>query len=357
MCMVVGIFCLTACNKEKSNVPESADAVMTINITGAPQGKASGENDSDVEDVVIDYGVYVFNNANILQKFAHYTTGTRQVITDLTTGPKKVVVLINFGDAANYPATTEKSSTYQELCASTLDFSDIPQTNQEVEDSGLPMSGEASVDLKEGSGEGESNKATVQMFRLVSKVRLSGLTVKPAVGNNLPVSLKQLGIMRAVKEIHVVDASNANTGYYEGITDPYAGGEGTYDARLKEIIDNNYDPQEGEVYFYVLPNSGSGVTNDNATLLTFVSDRSEGSVDPDHVRYFPIAVNPPESNSISGTTGTYIIRNTQYALRVTLQHHGTGTEGPGEIVEDADMTVEISINDWYPTIEQEVVWE
>lgn len=347
----------TSCSKDsKTDSPEEGVAAMSIKLTGGTlQNRATVSPSQAEENTVIDYGVYVFNSANVLQKFRRYTSTGQQKITDLTTGPKKVVVLVNLGAEANYPAKTEGSSTYANLVSSGINFQNIPQTQAEVLASGLPMSGEATVTLQEGDGSNNSNDVTVQVYRLVAKIRLSGLTINPAVSGSLGVQLSELGIMRAVQQISVVDASNLNSGsYYKGLSDSHSTQGGSYEAKLHEDILNNYDPITGEIYFYVFPNTGSGVSDNNATLLTFVSDQAASVTNP--IRYFPIVVNPVVAGGITGTDGTYIKRNTQYAIALTLQHHETGTEDPEVTVQPANISVVVNINDWAPTINQSVVW-
>ncbi len=84
-------------------------------------------------------------------------------------------------------------------------------------------------------------------------------------------------------------------------------------------------------------------------MMSLVSEQ-DGST-----KYFSFVINPPRDGIAADKT--YLRRNSQYALSVTLKYHETGTETPGEINFDASVNVEISVEPWVDELGHDEIWD
>lgn len=338
---LIAMLAASCSNDEAGLTPVEGKASMTIQLQGeTTKTRSIGMPAEAAESNIHDVGVYIFNAAGQLQRFQYFGEKlTSQKIENLTTGPKTVVILSNFGES-NYPTV----ASYNGLKAARISLDAIPANSTELASKGLPMSGEEEVTLLENEGVDDSNKVTVTLSRLVAKVRLASVTIQDPSQDFIPVNLKSVGIMKAVSEVGVVNADVASTPtYFKG----YEDGTGVLKTYLQEGLTNNYGApaSTGTIYFYLLP---YGADDDHATLMTLMSENGE----PLTTKYFPIVINQTGSNG-----NIYLQRNSQYALHVTLKHHDTGTTTPEEIIKDASVEVTVEVEPWATEIEQDVIWE
>lgn len=345
LCMAFVAMLFSSCANEGTELYTvgGGDASLAVQLKGGTiNTRAIGSPTETVENTLKDIGIYVFSSSGQLQKFQYLDTNltSEHTITGLTTGAKKVVVLTNFGEEG-YPTALN----YNSLKASRIDLDVVPQTADEVAAKGLPMSGEDAVVLLAGEGEEDSNRLTIDLYRLVAKVRVKSVTILPIEDSGddaLAVNLTSVGVMKALSEVGVKDAeAAASPSYYKA----YAAGTGEEKSYLASAITNDYGTgAAGDVYFYVLPYSD---TENNATLLTFKSVAGETPT----TRYFPFIINKEQ------TGGLFLKRNTQYALNITLKYHDSGTSSPEEVVKDASAFVTVEVQPWETEVVQDEVWE
>lgn len=321
------------------------NASMTIRLSGTKSfTRAMGLPTVSSESALHNVGIYVFDVSGNLEKFAYFTDDLNQAdlqkeITELTKGPKSVVVLANMGSENAYPATSA-TDTYTSLQDSKLNWTDLPGSKAELATMGLPMSGETTAVLQPG----DANSIAITLTRLVAKVRLAKVTIEDA-GSHVPVNLTKVAILNELSRVGVIkaDAEEAPS-MLHGLGTTVTDG-------LWNTISNSYEIPDSTStsYFYLLPYH-EAASKDNATIMSLVSEQEN-----DSPKFFSFVINPVRDGV--SADNAYLRRNSQYALSVTLKYHETGTETPGEINQDASVNVELSVEPWATEIGQDETWD
>lgn len=328
--------------------PVEGNAVMYITLQGSSSSIRAIDSGNDLhEDDVMSFAAYVFHNVSgALEKREVFPNGVTQGVIDGlgSTTPKRVVVLVNYPGA--YPGELD----YEDLLKVTLGLDS--QDPASITTNGLFMSGEtANIMLSETV----PNNITVDVSRVVAKVRLVSLKIDPTIVSQIDdFTLEGVSMQRVRDE----------TSIYAGLLDvadfDYVGGsqlpsqiafkkDYLYEDLVlpnpytinNEIIDADEIP-----YFYVFPNDDS---NDSSTLMSI-----HGTYQGDDI-YFNFEINNEVGAQPSTTTGDWIRRNIIYEIYVTIEGIATGDDDPNVPLRFVSANVIVNVLDWSLTIEQYVI--
>lgn len=332
---------------EKRGGDETGEtASLSIQVVGKDTGTRAADAGSTAENAIKDFAVYVFDQNSVLEKSLETTANPAlvQKIEDLTTGPKTVVVITNFG-VGNYPTIT----AYSDLASITPIHLD--DQNDDITTNGFVMSGEASKTLVKGSTSPE-NSVSVPVDRVVAKIKLGTVKVAAETGHTGTFVLQNVHIMKGmpyapVNPGSITGVQGVAPGLYGGLANAtYATTEqkgylaSTLPATIEDIEDT-----PSSIVFYVFPNT----TAADATLLTF-----EGTYDGTTV-YYPFRINDLVK-TVGDGSGEYIKRNTVHTINVTFKKPGNGSSDPELPLDPTDLEVTVSAAAWKVVPTQEVSW-
>lgn len=353
---IIAIGILAAgCSKETPiQNEEDGFGVLTVSIQNSHSTSTrdvAPEPTQNVENTVLNYAVYVFNSSSGAFEASGIFQGTDpgQIDNLSTASAKRVVVLVNY-DFANMPTITN----YSELDAMALNIdSQIPDFTSNA----LFMSGETDgVRVIANT----VTPVTINVDRVVAKVRLTSLTISPSATSDITRLVIQGISMQKVPYwayylgdvTYLVDPADQYT-YAGGI----AGGDVsvTVLGHLHDAVtlpgpytpDTNILPDD-YYYYYVFPNDA---VDNEATLLTIY-----GTYDGQPAYYtFPIN-NETQTGGGASADGTYIHRNMIYDLNVTLTNLPLYADSPDAINEFGSIIVTVTPQPWGGNLIQNVTW-
>lgn len=338
-------------NPEEQGLPASVKIVLQGEGQNGNNTRATGSPNASNESAVKNFAVYVFNHdGSMLQKRVVVSGGAISTkIENLMSGTKQVAVLVNFGAESNYPTV----STMTALENSTYTLTNLVAN---ISTAGLPMSGsDKNVTLVAGE-----NSTDIHVSRLVARVTLGTVTINEKLTGETGVNITFANIMKAASSAKVLNDPyliDQNRAYWGGMIVGNEGSATSVTKVAKDFLRREFSPaltsdattinnaNNSGTYFYVLPNN-----NTNPTQLILVSN-----VDGD-LRYFPVQI----SDGITGVgtdkgDGKYIQRNCTYTVNITLRNHNSGTIDPES--SPADLTVNVTVDEWALNITQNVNWE
>lgn len=351
--IAVGILA-AGCSKETTkNVGEEGTGILTITLRNANDdgSRSIGPDPTvDQENMVNNFMVFVFNSSSgSCEAQQEFKYGDDAIIYNLSTASrKKVVALVNY-DFTNMPTVTD----YDDLDAMALNIdSQIP----DFIDNFLFMSGETDgIQLVAN----ETTQATVNVDRVVAKVRLASLTVSPTAGSDLSLlQIEGISMQKVPYWAYML-------GDYTYEVDPaephtYVGGiaGGNVSVEVIDYLHNAYTLPAGyttgqhenpRAYYYVFPNDA---VQNEATLLTIY-----GKYDGKDA-YYTFPINDKDLSGTGGNTtdGTFIKRNMIYNLNVTLSNLVQYADNPDAINEFGHIQVTITVQPWAGTLTQNVTW-
>lgn len=346
--VVAGMLMFTACS-DKDNPQQvqqrGEPASLIIGLVGNPSTTRAAVAASNEEKAIKNFSVYVFDNAELLEKKEVITDGTlTKRIEGLTSGQKTIVLLTNMG---TYPDVTNLDGI------KAISFIDLKDQYENYKTNGFVMSGQKAKTLSAGI-----NNETIPVERIVSKVKLGTITFAnpleaPHEADKL--ELTDAYIMKAIKE------SRVNAGTVVTQNPVYGGMASTVstsqlDSLAKEIVFDGGDPTAAttklDAYFYILPQAETKV---NPTLLTL-----KGTYDGTDM-YFPFRINEIMKNE--GTAQDPVMvgygaieRNKVYTINVTFARPGAGSSHPESPLDPAVLNVTIEAADWEGVDPQDVTW-
>ncbi|MCC8034326.1 MAG: hypothetical protein LIO77_00105 [Rikenellaceae bacterium] len=340
-----------SCSNNDETPDPGKEATLTISLAGRTTRAVIDENDqsavedlTEKENIVNNFTAYVFNaNTGRLEaKGSPAGNALSVTIPDLNTAtPKRVVVI------ANTAIDISVGGNYSEL-RSAVNFIDLDTQEFGKVDSGegMAMYGEKTVSLAEGT-----NRETVYIDRLAAKVKVSRVTVAP--DPDLGFSAEDLQNFRLTGVTMQKVVGNAgfmgdNDGVlYGGIT----GGDNAstvqrsyltdeFDAALQSFTDGQTRTYNN--FFYVLPNDGVAADGkEHHTMLTLIGEYYGDVV------YFPVEVKDEDRMLVK--------MNTSYTLEFRIKDLG-GSPGPEIPKGEAELEVDVIVNDWYTAPTQVVEW-
>ncbi|MCC8188206.1 MAG: hypothetical protein LIP08_12065 [Bacteroides sp.] len=306
--------------------------------------RAAAISDLSYEHRVNNFTVYVFNaDTETLEATVTSSGVSSTVITGLSTGfKKKVVVAANL--PVGYPVFDEGEEYSKFLeTASAIDLDS--QSPALAQSNGLVMFGETESDVALSASSMVS--ITIPLKRLVAKVTLGNVTVKPADSYDInEFEITGVSIQRAVAKTDILGSPLTDE------TQTYGGVLGSYNSTLKNYLLDALNPiiESGTTmtmgnFFYVLPNQSS----EHCTLLTL-----EGTYDG-VVQYYPIRINFEQTSNVN-TDGTLVLSNKTYRINLELNNLAEGTTDPDLPPTKADLKVNVEVTDWDLEIVQNETW-
>lgn len=320
--LLIALAVLSAsCSKKTEGTP--AESTLRINLEGTT--KAIGTPTLAEENVINSFTAYVFENNRLerAQTFNGVITGE---VIGLTAGLKHVVVVANA--PASFPAFTigDLYSKFSEP------GSYISLDDQQNLNNGLMMSGEAQTTLL---GLPETNVVNIPINRIAAKIMLGTVTVAA----DPDFVLTNVYITRARGRSSAGVPSVVTTApYYGGLPGTVV----TLPNIRQYLISTITITDFANAYFYVFANDNSDQT---ATILGLAGTYLGVPT------YFPFVINA----TITGT-GTYIMRNTQHTLNLTINRPASGSPDPELPSDPATLTVNVTAQDWTVLPTQNLAW-
>lgn len=342
--LTVGIG-LTGCTKEETNgLHGEGEGMMRVSLAGSSGTRAVVEPGDDSR--IYDFRVYVFAaNSGALEKAVQ--GNIEDEVTEIsglnTSTTKKVVVLTNLGAEENYPAVSNYADFTTTIQPILLDR----QTPELANSNGYIMSGisENPITLTPDV----VVKEMIAVKRVVARISLASITVSPEAGTDISnFRITGVSVQRVASELTLSPVRSYYGEYHYG-----GFGSTGEELEVTSFLADDLEIEGGIVadkkyefnnYFLVFPN---GNEEGNATLLTI-----RGELDGELI-YYPIKVNYREG--AVNTDGYFVESNKHYQLNVTLKNIQDGTTDPEVPGEDADLEVEIVVEDW-EVITQNEIW-
>lgn len=334
-------FFITGCSNDNDPTEEGKGKIIVSLRSESVQTRLTGTPTD--EQTVNTFTIYIFNAVTgVLEHSQPGSTLESTEINNLSTlGSKRVFVI------ANPPAGLPAITNYNSLTTLRVSLdSQYPGAGF----NGLTMTGESAVFTLTP---GETQRIPVNIARLVAKVRLGSVTVQPDANHDISeLVLSSVTIQRA-KSLSAINAGPVET------FNPLWGGDNSGNATvsvtqdfLREALNFPTPPYTaganlnaaGTQYFYVLPNNGA---DGEETLLSLVGT---------YAGVYSAYVFPVNADSDNGGDGTFITRNMQYTLNLTLRNIGTGSGDPDEPGGEASVIVEVVPEDWYGELVQTLEW-
>ncbi|WP_280745169.1 MULTISPECIES: fimbrial protein [unclassified Parabacteroides] len=329
------LFAVSCSSSENEIIQTEEKASISIKLEGQDLGTRATTAALPEENAVKNVSVYVFFSNGLLESSVTTSTipaNNEIAVDDLTTGGKKIAVVVNA--PAGFP--TSPILEYSDLEGELIDLD--TQTTSTIGTNGLLMSGETTHTLTTGA-----NTLNIPVYRVVAKIQLGSVTVAPVTGQTGTFTLTSVHIMKAKSTATVGVPSILTSGdLYGGVNLTSVDGKNIvsiyrdYLTKSASVSDNN------TAYFYVFPNDATGT---DATLMTL-----EGTYNGETV-YFPFVINDSHTGD-----GTYIVRNTFHKVNVVINKPAAGATHPEEFVDPATLTVTIEPQDWETVPEQGVKW-
>lgn len=338
--------------------------VSLKNAAGDTPTRLIGNPEQELENSVLNYGVFVFSNSSgAYETHELFTSSDDGVIEGLNTAfSKKIVVLVNY-DFTEMDANPPQN--YSELVGMTIGLeTQVLDLNQS---SALFMSGEASgVTISPTQAGAPPTEVTIEVARVVAKVRLNSLIVNndptaPGTGELTDYfQITGVSMQRVPNKAYMLGNATYTVDIEDPTFDTYYGGVAS-DISTSEWADGLYSEYELEsdyvaaqrltpfIYFYVFPNDA---VENYSTLLTI-----HGIYDGKPA-YYPLRINF-EDLSTGGEgypDGTFIKRNTIYSLNVTLTNLGQYADTPDQPALAGDASIVINVANWAGPLIQSVVW-
>ena len=342
----------TSCDKDADTQSAAGTGSITVSLVGEVSSRASETADPSaaLEAKVFNYKIYVFDfNTGIFEKEVEGNPdGLVTTVTGLSTaGTKRVVVIAN--TCAGIPTFTP-GENYSKFATAAIDLT--TQTPALMKTKGLLMTGETSSPKTLVAG--SNNSVTVQIRRVVAKVKLRTITIAgDAVGDPSKLTIQTASVQRILAQstVGLPDVKPVGTAYYGGITgetsqtaQPFLQDGITFDTSGYQAgtpLSKTYDN-----YFYVFP----CVDPNKITLLTIGSmyDNTPSMM------YYPIKINAESSSTDQpgyNADGTFIKRNFIYTVDITVKNV-VGMVDPDIPAQLADLTVTVVPQQWEGDITQ-----
>ncbi len=330
-------FAAVGCSRLPAADPSGEEAVLTVNLSGLPESKATAG--TDAENAVNSLSLYVFDAGGMLD-VAHACTseeiGSRTVKIPVKTGVKTVYAVANMNDAM--AARANAQYLLSDLEAVTCSLSDNRP-------SGLLMRGSlSSVAVSAASG----GAASVDLVRGVARVSLGN------VKNNLPAPYGTVRVLHAFL-CNVVGNQNLKG-----------------DAGADPASYLNRDATRGHVRTQVI---GTGSNTAECAELTFctLGDDIAGGVTKSYTNRFfyafPNALTTPNNGFSDPFTPTATVlmtvvrikdrnyyypvplkgglaANTEYRVDLTLSGLGNKEDDPFAKIEKGNLAATVQVLPW-----------
>lgn len=313
----------SSCLRIEETADISCESILRINLKG--NTKAVGTPTLAEENAVNSFTAYVFEN-NRLERVQTFTGVVTGEITGLTAGLKQVVVVANA--TPSFPDFT-LGDLYSKFANAE---SYINLDDQQNLNNGLMMSGETATTLL---GLPEINEVDISIARIVAKLKLG--TVSVAADPNFALTSVYITRARGLSSVGIPSIVT---------TPPYYGGlPGTVVTlpNVRQYLSTAIALDDfANRYFYVF-------ANDNATQTATIIGLAGTYLGVP--TYFPFIIN----GTITGT-GTYIMRNTQHTLNITISRPASGSPDPELPSDPASLTVTVTPEDWTLVPTQNLTW-
>ncbi|MCD8073331.1 MAG: fimbrial protein, partial [Alistipes sp.] len=340
-----------SCSKNEGTPDPGKEATRTVSLAGKSTRAVIDEDDQaavedleENENLVNNFTAFVFNaNTGRLEAKGSPSPNALSVtIPNLNTAtPKRVVVL------ANTSIDIQVGGNYSEL-SSAVNFIDLDtqEFGHVTSGGGMAMYGEETVSLNEGT-----NSKTIYIDRLAAKVKVSKVTVTPdpelgfSAGDLQNFKLTGVTMQKVVGKAGFLGGNDGVL--YGGI----AGGDNASTVQ-KDYLADQFDPSlqsftQGQTrtynnFFYVLPNDGVSIdSKEHYTMVALVGEYYG------EVVYFPVEIKDEEDVMVK--------MNTTYTLEFKIKDLG-GSPGPEIPKGEAELEVNVVVNDWHFAPTQQVEW-
>lgn len=341
--LATATLCMLGCSKQTTEPTSDLNTELTVRIVGSDSRAVGALPTDPTESTIKSVDVLIFapgaDGALVnTYSFVANDLAAKKAKFSVKAGNVDIYVVANAA-AGTFGAVTKKS-----------EFTAIKATLAQAPD-GLPMVSETlNHTLQMGP-----NTLAAQVTRLVSRVAIGSITVIP----NLP------NATFTPEKVFMLNANTESTfaSSIAGEVTPGTLGYGSMGATtpggvLVADLGSNYTDVSDKAFFYIFENKGTGAGNTtkptNPTRLVI-----EGKWDADGAgtaftpvaTYYAVTINEPvkdasnpNSNTSAGTDGTYVNRNTQYTLNVTIK--GQGQDDPTTEPTNTSLEVSVTVDPW-----------
>lgn len=325
--------------------PVEGNAILYISLQGSEDPtRATGTGNNQYENVVKTFTAYVFSSGNgALEAKREFLSGEVEgEIEGLGTATHKDIVVL-----VNYPGTYPDGDSYNDLTAELLSLDSQDPLN--VPTAGLFMSGEEKDVTLTVDG---PNEITVDVSRVVAKVRLMSLNVNPTSALISDFELTSVSVQR-VRNTTNMFGGLLTTGFdYVGGFQTATSGLVPVDYLVETVTlptnytagDNLFDTEAEIPYFYVFPNDDE---EDSSTLISI-----QGKYKGDEMFYSYRINDELLSDGQSEMDGEWIKRNTIYNIYFTLDKIELGGDDPNVPNVIVTAKVIVKVLGWDNTIVQ-----